>query len=139
MWQLLLCILSRPVIRVVSLVTARAAVMTWRENVFPKHSSMYHDLRSTEERLASMTNSTGIVGLVDPHGTVCAIATFEAPSHISLRQVVVCDVACGDYTSGSVLVRTITRTPGVGCGANLPDRWRIAHAYSLTHPSASGS
>lgn len=131
MWQLLICVLSRPVIKAVSLLTARTTVAVWRARAFPRDSSMNHELKCMQDRLESMSNNTGIVGLINPHGTVCAIATFEAPRDPSAsgKLVFVSDIACGDYISGSTLVRTITRTPGVGCASELPERWRIAHAY----------
>ena len=131
MWQLLLCVLSRPVIKAVSLITAHTTVVAWRAHAFPRDSPMNRELQCMQNRLESMRNNTGIIGLISPYGVVCAIATFEAPRELagSGKRVLVSDVACGDYTSGSTLVRTITRTPGVGCASELPERWRIAHAY----------
>lgn len=127
MWcHLLLVVLSRPMICAISLRSARLVVTTWRSH---PHNPMCDELASFEKKLSSRTLKSGIVGLVNHHGGVCAIATFEAPPEMSKKRVLLCDVACGDLESGSVLMQIVTRTPGVGCDENLPNRWHIAHAF----------
>ena len=134
-WPLLAVVLSRPMIHAMSCRAAHLSVASWRVRM-SRENPMYDEVVRLEQKLSSRTLRSGIVGLSDTHGSVCAIATFEAPARRSDVRVLVCDVACKDFESGSALVRIITRTPGVGCATTLPDRWRVAHAfYSDAHRS----
>ena len=138
MWcQLLAVVLSRPMIHAMSCRAAHLSVASWRARMSRLHNPMYDEMVSLERKLSSRTLRSGIVGLVNTHGNVGAIATFEAPPRRSSEvRVLVGDVACKDFESGSALVRIITRTPGVGCAPTLPDRWRVAHAfYSNAYPT----
>lgn len=127
MWQLVVCVLSRPIIHGISQQTALLTIATWLGNATFREHPMYDEVRRVERRLASRERDAGFVSLADSHGRVRAIGSFTADD--ASRRVLVSEVACVDYESGSALVRTITRTPGVGCAADLPDRWRIAHAF----------
>jgi len=119
--------LSRPTIHGISRQSALLTVTTWLGNATFRTHPMYDEMRRVERRLASSERDTGFVGLADPHGRVRAIGSFTADA--MSERVLVTEVACVDYESGSALVRTIMRTPGVGCATDLPDRWRIAHAF----------
>lgn len=126
MWvPMLVCILSRPTIHAISHRSVTITLRTWVSSPSLRDHPMRHELRATADRVDAFPIDTGYVSLVDPNGYVRAIGVLRSnASDVFLR-----DVACADYESGSILVRTITRTPGVRCADDLPARWRVAHTY----------
>ena len=127
MWQLVVCVLAQSSIKALSLRTARLVVSAWCLESTLMNAPMQRELRASNRTLSARKREGGIAALVDGHGYVSAIATFDDID----RRILLRDVACGDYVSGSALVRTISRTPDIECAADLSKRWRIAHAYYL--------